>query len=30
MLWTSIVSYFTNSSRITAVYAIITILMLKE
>ena len=30
MLWTSIVSYFTDSSRIAAVYAIITLMILKE
>ena len=30
MLWTSIVSYFPDSSKIAAIYAIITLIILKE
>ena len=30
MFWTSIVSHFTDSSRIAAVYALITLIILKE
>ena len=30
MLWTSVVSHFTDSSRIAAVYATITLIILKE
>ena len=30
MLWTSIVSYCTDSSRIAAVYSIITLIILKK
>ena len=30
MFWTSILSYFTDSSRIIAVYALITLIILKE
>ena len=30
MLWTSIVSYFPDSSKIAAIYAVMTLIILKE
>ena len=30
MLWTSIVSYFADSSKIAAIYAVITVLILND